>query len=287
MSKLIYLVFGDLHGRILPAFRLAMAWARDHKVTVAGILQVGDLSFFPDPGRLDRATAKHAARDPLELGASLVAQPSSEADSIFDGEEAPPEALWFTAGNHEDHDLLERLAHGAGPRAASFPVDHYLRVRCVRDGHVETLPGLLRVGALWGIDDKAPRARRSTSQAARIRPRSATQLACAEFDVLLTHESPRDAVLPDSGSEEIDGILRAAQPAFAFFGHYGSGGGPVPGRWGKSQVFRLGDFALNSAGGSAEEGSVGALTWEGGVGEFVYLEGDWLRTFTRRNWKTR
>jgi len=32
------------------------------------------------------------------------------------------------------------------------------QLRCIRDGHIAELPGDLRVGALWGIDDRAPRA---------------------------------------------------------------------------------------------------------------------------------
>src|SRR5215212_10759108 len=101
-----YLVFGDLHGRILPAFKLAVAWQREHGTAVAGLLQVGDLGYFPDPQRLDKATLRHARDDPLELGSQLVAEPSREADEIFFGPESPPEGLWFTAGNHEDFDLL-------------------------------------------------------------------------------------------------------------------------------------------------------------------------------------
>jgi hypothetical protein len=66
-----YLIFGDLHGRILPAFRLASAWSREHGVAMFGLLQVGDLGYFPDPSRLDKATARFAAQDPLELGSQL------------------------------------------------------------------------------------------------------------------------------------------------------------------------------------------------------------------------
>jgi hypothetical protein len=282
-----YLIFGDLHGRVLPAFRLATAWGRDHGVAVTGLLQVGDLGFYPDPSRLDRATQKHAARDPLELGVSLIVQPSPEADAVFDGPEPPPGALWFTAGNHEDHEELQQLERAAGPRADSFPVDAYVRVRCIRDGHVEALPGPLRVGALWGIDNVAPRARRHTPQPARIRPKSAAQLSCTPFDVFLTHDSPRDAVLPDSGSEEITRVIRAAQPAFAFFGHYGGRPREIEGDFGRTRVFQLGDFKLAHRGSCAEEGSVGALTWEGGHGEFAYLDPSWLRTFTRYNWQSR
>ena len=72
MSTATYLVFGDLHGRVLPAFRLALVWQREHEERVAGLLQVGDLGYFPDLGRLDRATRKHARNDDLELGVLQV-----------------------------------------------------------------------------------------------------------------------------------------------------------------------------------------------------------------------
>ena len=81
MAVSTYLVFGDLHGRVLPAFRLAAAWQREHGERVAGLLQVGDLGYFPDVTRLDKATKRHAARDRLELGVQdVVAAPASRAD---------------------------------------------------------------------------------------------------------------------------------------------------------------------------------------------------------------
>ena len=83
MRPSTYLVFGDLHGRVLPAFRLAQAWSREHGVALDGLLQVGDLGYFPDPARLDKATRRHAAHDALEAGARLVAEPSEEADAVF------------------------------------------------------------------------------------------------------------------------------------------------------------------------------------------------------------
>ena len=64
MSKRNYLVFGDLHGRILPAFKLASVWAREHATPIDGIIQVGDLGYFPDLSRLDKATQRHAEKDP-------------------------------------------------------------------------------------------------------------------------------------------------------------------------------------------------------------------------------
>src|SRR5262249_17005317 len=150
------------------------------------------------------------------------------ADAVF-GDEHCPEGMWFTTGNHEDYDELERWERGAGGRADSFIVDAYCKLHCIRDGHVALLPGNLRVGALWGIDDVAPRARRRIVPRARIRRRSTTGLACAAFDVLLTHDSPRDAVHIESGGEDIGAIIRCAQPAFAFFRHYHGTGRQVEG----------------------------------------------------------
>ena len=285
MSISRYLVFGDLHGRILPAFRLAQVWERDYDARLDGLLQVGDLGFFPDPARLDKATARHAADDPLELGACLVAEPSREADAVFHGEGGPPAPLLFTAGNHEDFDALARCETNGPRRSPSFPVDAYLHVRCIRDGHVEGLPGPLRVGAVWGIDDKAPNARRRTPERGRIRDRSLTSLTGASFDVLLSHDGPRDAVLPGSGSEGLTALIGLARPAFAFFGHYGNRFGRVEATDGPTQVYHLAGFEMRRGGSCAEAGSVGLLTWDGRSGTFEYLDEGWLRGFTRNNWR--
>ncbi len=42
-----------------------------------------------------------------------------------------------------------------------------------------------------------------------------------------------------------------------------------------------------ATGSRAEDRSVGVLTWDGGGGEFAYLDPEWLRTVTRHNWKHR
>jgi hypothetical protein len=283
MRPATYLVFGDLHGRVLPAFKLAQAWAREHGAALAGLLQVGDLGYFPDPSRYDKATRRHVEKDALEEGVRLVAEPSAVADAVF-AEENCPAAMWFTAGNHEDYDLLAQWERGAGRGADSFVVDAYGKVRCVRDGHVAALPGGLRVGALWGIDDRAPRARKRIPPRARISHRGTMALSGGGFDVLLAHESPRDAVLPDSGSEDITAVIHLARPAFAFFGHYHGTGRRVEGDFGPTRVYHLSHLELRSR---AEEGSVGVLTWDGAAGDFAYLDPEWLRGVTRHNWKYR
>jgi hypothetical protein len=280
MGQANFIVFGDLHGRVLPAFRLAAAWAREHKVRVDGILQVGDLGYFPDPSRLDKATARYASSDPLELGVQLVTQPSLEADAVF-SEADLPEALWFTAGNHEDFEALESWEHGAGARATSFAVDVYLRVHCIRDGCVAILPGDVRVGALWGV---ARPTRKDLPPRGWIRPKSAQALTYSAFDLLLTHDRPLDAARFGSGSEEIMQIIRGAQPAFAFFGHYRGAGNRVDGDFGHTQVFHMAGMELRRRNLYPEEGCMGILRWLNGEGQFEYLSSDWLMRFPRTQW---
>jgi hypothetical protein len=281
-----YLVFGDLHGRVLPAFQLARSWQREHGEKLDGLLQVGDLGYFPDVTRLDKATKRHAEKDPLELGVRDVVQRTRQADALFNDPETPP-VLWFTAGNHEDHEVLESLVHGAGCTRNDFPVDYYQRVRCIRDGCVLPLPSGPRIGALWGIDDQAPNARRKTPPKGKINPRSATHLAFDSFDVLLTHEAPRDAIFPDSGSAEIRSIIEIAQPAFAFFGHYHTEGQLAECDFGKTQVFHMHGLEFRGEGHTAEDGSVGVLRWTATGGTFEYLPTSWLSTITRHNWQHR
>ncbi len=285
MSMARYLIFGDLHGRILPAFCLAMRWEREQGVRLDGLLQVGDLGYFPDTARLDRSTARQAADDPLELGTSLVVEPNREADEVYHRGDGPPPTLWFTAGNHEDFDALAVQERNGDRRLQSSAADAYRFVRCIRDGRVETLPGPLRAGAVWGIDDTAPNARRRTPERGRIRDRSLTALTGTAFDVLLSHDGPRDAVLVGSGSGGLGSLIALSRPAFAFFGHYGSRFGRVEVTTGPTQVYQMAGFEMRRGGACTEEGSVGLLTWGHGAGLFEYLDGTWLRGFSRHNWR--
>ena len=222
MSHVRYLIFGDLHGRILPAFCLAARWEREHGVRLDGLLQVGDLGYFPDVARLDRATARQAADDPMELGTCLVVEPNREADEVFHGEAGPPPTLWFTAGNHEDFDALAGRERDGGRGSESFAVDAYGFVRCIRDGRVETLPGPMRVGAVWGIDDRAPRARRKTREQGRIRDSSLTapdRLGVRHPDLARRPEGcgpggqrQRGARCPDRSGPAVVRLLRALRP---------------------------------------------------------------------------
>lgn len=278
-----YLVFGDLHGRILPAFRLATVWAKEHD-PLAGILQVGDLGYFPNPAKLDKATVRHAKDDPLELGVFDVVQPTELADAIFDACSCPS-ALWFTAGNHEDFDELEQL--GRTTSESHYPVDAYGFVRCIRDGAVADLSGGIRVGAAWGVDGQGANRRTNLPPRGYIRERSIDQLLSSSFDVLLSHDAPRDAKRVGYGSELLASLIELAKPAFAFFGHYRGDGSESLVDYGPTRVYHMAGFELRERDGTPEPGSVGLLTWFGDRGEFDFLPSEWLKTFSRHNWKWR
>lgn len=69
-------VFGDLHGHVRLMYQLCRLWQMNHGVKLDGILQCGDLGFYPDPKAIDKATQRYASRDPEELGFGYVARES-------------------------------------------------------------------------------------------------------------------------------------------------------------------------------------------------------------------
>jgi hypothetical protein len=281
----VFLVFGDLHGRILPAFRFASYWAARSGRDVTALLQVGDMGYFPDPARLDKASLRHAKDDPLELGAQDVAVRTEIADRVFQDDPHQPSGLWFTAGNHEDFDELERFARASGSHQTDFAVDAYCRVRGIKDGAVHPFECGLKTAAVWGVDGAGPNARQRLPPRGYIAERAVGRLTTQEFDVLLSHDAPKDAKRIGYGSELLAALVELAQPRFAFFGHYGGDGGRIERDYGDTEVYHLAGFEMRTRDGHPESGSVGVLEWDGTGGTFAFLADDELKPFTRHNWK--
>ncbi|QJW96743.1 metallophosphoesterase family protein [Frigoriglobus tundricola] len=277
-------MFGDLHGRILPAFRFAAYWTKRTGREVAALLQVGDLGYFPDVSRMDKATLRHAKGDPLELGALDVATRTSAADRVFDDDPHCPPGLWFTAGNHEDFDELERYAQASG-RQSDFAVDAYCRVRGIKDGAVHAFDRGPRVAAVWGVDGGGPNARQNLPPRGYIAERAVDRLTTETFDVLLMHDAPEGAKRVGYGSELLHTLIELAQPRFAFFGHYHGDGSRIEQDYGRTEVYHLTGFELRTRDGHPERGSVGVLEWAAGDGTFAFVEDSDLKPFTRHNWK--
>lgn len=250
------------------------------RVPLDGLLQVGDLGYFPDTTRLDSASRRHAARDSLELGVSEFNAANLTACCFFQHFD-PLVRLYFTAGNHEDHELLQRHRRSRDP---AWPVDDFHRLWCIDDGRALPMHSGLRVASLWGIDGDAPKARRIRTPRVRIDPTAAERLGQESFDVLLTHESPRDAIWIDSGSLEISAIIELVQPQLAFFGHYHTPGRLAECDFGRTRVYWMSGMELQGRGDAAEPRCAGLLSRTGKNLEFSYLPDDWLAQFTRNNW---
>ena len=280
----VFLVFGDLHGKILPAFRLAAAWSREHETPLAGLLQVGDMGYFPDANTIDKATLRHAKDDPLELGTFEIIDINPLADRVFGDPHSPP-GLWFTAGNHEDFVVLEQLARASGDQP-DFVVDAYCRVRGIKDGDVKQFGCGLKVGAIWGVDGYEPNARQNLPERGYIWEKSVSTLLHTPFDVLLSHDAPFGARRVNSGSRDVRTLIELGQPGFAFFGHYSGDGARSEADLGRTEVYHMAGLELGGKDGTPKSGSVGVLRWNE-VPTFEYVPDDWLKTFSRHNWKWR
>ena len=280
----VFLVFGDLHGRILPAFRFASFWAARTGRAVAGVLQVGDMGYYTDISHCDKATIRHAKDDPLELGALDIVTRTDTADRVFDDDPHCPPGLWFTAGNHEDFDELERFAKYSGDHT-DFVVDAYGRVRGIKDGGVHSFDCGLKVAAVWGVDGDGPNARQNLPPRGYIAERAVDRLTLAAFDVLLMHDAPAGAKRSGYGSELLRTLIELVQPRFAFFGHYRGDGSRIESDFGRTEVYHLAGFEMRTRDGHPESGSVGVLDWDDAGGAFAFLDDVELKPFTRHNWK--
>jgi hypothetical protein len=242
------------------------------------------MGYFPDISRMDKATLRHAKDDPLELGALDVATRTDIADRVFDDDPFCPPGLWFTAGNHEDFDELERFARASG-KQADFAVDAYCRVHGIKDGAVHSFDCGLKAAAVWGVDGDGANSRHNLPPRGYIAERAVNQLATEVFDVLLMHDAPESAKRVGYGSELLRTLIDLAQPRFAFFGHYRGDGSRSEQDYGRTEVYHLAGFELRTRDGHAESGSVGVLEWVDGEGAFAFIDDADLKPFTRHNWK--
>jgi hypothetical protein len=255
-------VFGDLHGKILLAFQCCARCQQETGQQIDLILQVGDLGMFPDRTRLDRATRRHSERDPAVLGfLNFFTTPHPETGAILDVIGCN---LLFVRGNHEDHAWLDSLEQRAdGP---CFPVDAYQRLWCLKTGVPYTFQRGDETITILGIGRIGRPASSEKAKPHYIQPHEQhrlEQLGNTPVDILLTHDAPRDAIYPGSGSLEIERALLLHRPQYHFYGHYGG-----PYRYqleanGMTHGYKLADLSGESQ--DCEEvlatGSMGLLHW--------------------------
>lgn len=262
-----FAVFGDVHGRVALMLTLALRWQRRTGRTLSAILQVGDMGAFPDHTRLDKATVRHAARDPDELGFLDFITDTHDSRTLLGPDTAPP--IVFCRGNHEDFAYLERFRR---PTA----LDPWNKLWFIPDGCSMEVEGL-RIGGLGGAPPKPQvpgRGRRHRKANRRapvdffgLRPRFRAEDAQRAFpdeelDVLLTHAAPRRDEVP-WGCPELERLTERVVPRAHLFGHHHEVVGPLPTVGGVLVGLDHLEFRRD---GTLQEGAWGVLEVEDGAG---------------------
>lgn len=288
-----YLVFGDIHGRLALMLTIAALWERSRGQRLDGLLQVGDMGAFPNHARLDDATARHARRDPDELGYRAFLHAEDEAAPFLRACRAP---IYFVRGNHED---FEHLAAFPRPQA----VDAAGRIIYIPDGQSLALGDGLLLGAFGGIPPSTEA--RGRGRSARDRFRKAgrrAQLGPERFteeqmrrafkrraapDILMTHAGPACSAFP-RGSSLLAELAERVRPGVHLFGHHHAVVGPERGPGGALLVGL--EHLCFDRGGALKAGSWGALEMApGGVAAFRFPTDQdfaWLPRLRRESYRS-
>lgn len=215
MAGVAIAIFGDVHGHLRLVFELCRRWQEATGQTLDAILQCGDMGWFPDVARIDRATRKHAKEDAEELGvARFFAPAATEEDPRLDENlEVVTAALYWAHGNHED---FERLREVVGSRDLAA-VDRFDRVRWCRSGTAITVGGA-RVGFVGG----GPETLAPADPWQIVQVADANRLAREALAILVTHPAPRGVGGESDrwGSAIVRKLVEKAQPAWHVFGHH-------------------------------------------------------------------
>jgi hypothetical protein len=266
-------VAGDVHGHLALLYRQLGRWREQTGREIHLILQVGDLGAFGPDSVLDRATQRHAERDPEELG---FAQFAGERPPATPLDPRPP--LVFVPGNHEDFELLERAERAAPSESPLYPVSHDGLIQGLRSGRKAELTAAghtVRVGGVSGVANRPARPGRHP----RLHLREDEALALAEsgrLDILISHDRPaavEGRFRHDlGGSEALQLVVETARPALAFFGHYDRWG---EWRIGDTRVFGLAGVGYEHRSRRARPNGIMVVEWDGEVRRVAGLDGDW------------
>lgn len=289
-------VFGDPHGHFRLMFELCRRWQLANGVHLDGIFVCGDIGYFPDISKLDKATKRFAERDPEELGIAeffRLPQPLSNDPLLEETLLGPPDELATVRcdvkcchGNHEDFDELAKVTGNS----ALASIDFFDRLYLLRSGEVTEFAGI-KVGALGG----APETEDSEDEllGKNVSRRGAHRLKKQSIDILLTHGSPI-AIGGESeqwGSVLIRDVIETCQPAYNFFGHHRS---PIaPANIHRTQCIWFNDVNFQPVRsqkhlGPLEPGCMGILKWTDQEKHTLQVIDDrWFCALTGANWRHR
>lgn len=291
-------VFGDTHGHIRLMFQLCRLWQLKHNRWLDGVLQCGDLGFFPDMTQIDKATRRFYKRDPEEMGFARFFSPFGfrETDALLeqtlcgpsDSLETVTAPVYWCHGNHEDFGELERIV---GNQNLSS-VDYFAKLWHLRTGYTSTL-GDIEVAAIGGAPEQADpddKKRHPYSHWKWINERACNQLLGQHFDLLLSHCAPQGigGESENFGSIYLGTVVDICQPAYNFFGHHHQ---PIPAyQIGKTQCFWLNDvnFQRNHHGTFSQinPACMGILRWDNhDTHDFNIVDDPWFHNIHFKNWK--
>ncbi|MEX0750082.1 MAG: metallophosphoesterase [Dehalococcoidia bacterium] len=272
-------LLGDVHGRVLDAFRAIVALQHRIARRFDLVIQVGDMGAFPDMAQADGATFIHSALDPSEGDFARLLNPgaaeSTEFRSLRRQLVAP---IYFLRGNHEDFAWLDALpVDGTGTAA----VDAYDLLRYVPD---DTVIGLatLRIAFLGGVEEG--RGADVISRAAYERLLSSTP---GSLDLLITHQGPYGSSTgfrgDVQGSMLITALVDQIAPRWHVAGHAHTLVGPA---LHSGTVCLLLSALVPSRRWAPEarglmQGCMAILDTD--RGELSPVTGDWLSTFKTRH----
>jgi predicted phosphohydrolase len=259
-----FAVFGDIHGRIALMYTLAFLYQNESGIKLSGILQVGDMGAFPNPDKIDKATAKYAKKDPDELGFQKFCIQTEEGEFYLNRENTPN--TYFIRGNHEDFDYLNSFSQPT-------TVDPWQRLHFIPDGQLLSLfpPRNINIAGFGGI---APRTEdRGRGKTAREKYRQAIASDDPRFfsqemvqsafhdseniDILMTHAGPQCPELIH-GSIYLAELATRINPKVHLFGHHHQVVKPCKGP-GNSLLVGLEHLDFNEN-GELKKGAWGILT---------------------------
>jgi hypothetical protein len=292
-------VFGDVHGHLRLMFQLCRLWQRHNNRHLDGILQCGDLGFFPNTSILDKATKRFAQDDPEELGFSkyfCLPQPLLNDELLekmfygprdsFDAINTP--ALWCH-GNHEDFKELARIAGSKKVTA----VDAFGMLQYIPSGTITTIAGA-RVAAIGGkpeLPDENDMNPKDIAKWKYVDSHSCSLLSGIPIDILLSHGSPigLGGESLTAGSALLRSVDENCWPSYHFYGHHRN---PIePARIGQTQCFWLDDVGFE---GHSQKpatllnaGCFGILQWKNREEHsFSIVKDSWVSQVTAGSWSS-
>jgi predicted phosphodiesterase len=275
-------IFGDLHGKILLAFKLCQRWQKEHKENLDFILQAGDLGVWPDIVKLDKATARHIEADENELGFIDFANGSETLDSTFLNKDFVLPDLYFITGNHEDFDFLNSCAD---KRHASVPIDAYHKINYIANGKVFTYTKekeKIIVGALGGVDRSTIERPERKHPDAYFTDKEIQELSLhREINILLTHHG--SITKKEIFSEKIQALRNSTRPQYHFYGHLHKEESIQ--KEGNTFLVQLNLLGFRRNSGILTKQAFGVLDWHDKKNhKFEFVSDEWVKEYTKYTW---